>query len=162
MRAYSISTYIFIISLFLANTLLAQSNNQLHEEIQKLLSEQKLTGAVWTIVDSSGITTDCAGLKNAETKERFKPTDKVHIGSIAKTILAVGILHLATEGKINLDESVSKYLTDTKFINKWSATQTVTIRHLLDHTSGLGDAKLWHIFSTTSTPDSPPFRILSK
>ncbi len=155
MNIYSISTYFFIISLFLVNTILARSNNELHQDIEKLLLEQKLTGAVWTIVDSNGITTDCAGLKNAESKESFKPTDTVHIGSIAKTILAVGVLHLATEEKINLDESVSKYLTDTKFINKWNATNPVTIRHLLDHTSGLSDSKLWHIFSTSSTPNTP-------
>jgi len=49
MRAYGISTYIFIISLFLANTSLAQRNNQLHQDIEKLLLELKLTGAVWTI-----------------------------------------------------------------------------------------------------------------
>jgi len=152
MRAYGISTYIFIISLFFANTSLAQRNNQLNQDIEKLLLEQKLTGAVWTIVDSNGITTDCAGLKNAESKESFKPSDKVHVGSIAKTILAVGVLHLATEGKINLDESVSKYLTDTKFINKWNATNPVTIRHLLNHTSGLEDLRLWQMFSMKASP----------
>jgi len=66
--------------------------------------------------------------------------------------LAVGVLHLATEGKINLDESVSKYLTDTKFINKWNATTPVTIRHLLNHTSGLEDLRLWQMFSMKASP----------
>ncbi len=99
MRAYGISTYIIIIGLFLANTSLAQRNNQLHQDIEKLLSEQNLTCAVWTIVDSNGITTACAGLKNAESKESFKPSDKVHVGSIAKTILAVGVLHLSYRRK---------------------------------------------------------------
>jgi hypothetical protein len=42
-----------------------------------------------------------------KNKEIFNPDDKVHVDSIAKTILAVGILHLATERKIDLEESIS-------------------------------------------------------
>lgn len=145
----------FIFSLFFANTIIAQPNTQLHQDIEKLLAEQQLTGAVWTVVDSTGIKTDCAGFKNAEVKEKFKATDRVHVGSLAKTILAAGVLRLATEGRINLDEAVGKYLPNTQFINKWQVTNPVTIRHLLDHTSGLSDAKLWQIFSTSSTPNTP-------
>lgn len=147
---------IIIICLYIlpSNFSYGQNENILKNDVRNALKKEGLIGAVWTIVDSNGISTDCAGFKNAETKENFKPSDKVHIGSIAKTILAVGVLRLATDGKINLDESVSKYLTDTKFINRWNATNPVTIRHLLDHTSGLSDAKLWHIFSTSSTPNT--------
>jgi len=148
-------TSIFIFSLFFANAIIAQRNTQLHQDIEKLLVEQQLTGAVWTVVDSNGITIDCAGFRNTGSKAKFKATDRVHVGSLAKTILAVGVLHLATEGRINLDEAIGKYLPNTQFINKWEVANPVTIRHLLDHTSGLSDAKLWQIFSTSSTPNTP-------
>ncbi|MDJ1473483.1 serine hydrolase domain-containing protein [Cytophagaceae bacterium DM2B3-1] len=143
---------IFSFSTLTAQTVFAQ----LKQAIQKSLAEQELTGVVWSIVDSDGrIRTDCVGLKNTSTKEPLQPTDKVHVGSIAKTVLAAGILHLATEGKIRLDDPVTTYLPDINFINPWKESNPVTVRHLLDHTSGLSDIRLWHLFSTSADPHMP-------
>jgi len=119
------------------------------------LTEQKLSGAVWSIVSDKGeIISDAAGYKNLKSKLLLSPTDKVHVGSVCKTILAAGFLRMATLGLINLDDPVKKYLPNLPVENQWDKTNPVTIRHLLDHTSGLTDAKLWHVFSTTATPNT--------
>ncbi len=142
-------------SILILNQLYAQTTDKLNQKISKLLKEQNLTGCVWSIVDTTGkIYSDCEGLNNAETKKKFKHTDKVNVGSITKTVLAVGILHLATESIIKIDDPVNKYLPNIKFLNPWEATNPVTIRHLLNHSSGLGDMRIWHFFSTTSTPNT--------
>ncbi|HLM62267.1 MAG TPA: serine hydrolase domain-containing protein, partial [Pyrinomonadaceae bacterium] len=125
-------------------------------QIQRALDEEKLTGAVWTVVDSDQeIAVDAAGYKNLQTKEQLKPTDKVHIGSVTKTILAVGVLRLVSEGKINLNDPVEKYLPEINFDNKWSQANPVTVRHLLDHTSGLEDLRLWQMFTAKAASGSP-------
>jgi CubicO group peptidase (beta-lactamase class C family) len=77
------------------------------------------------------------------------------LGSVTKTLLAAGILRLASEGKINLDYSAEKYLVEISFDNKWSQTNPVTVRHLLDHTSGLEDLRLWQMFTAKAAPTSP-------
>jgi CubicO group peptidase (beta-lactamase class C family) len=69
--------------------------------------------------------------------------------------VAAGFLRMATLGLLNLDEPVKKYLPNLPIKNQFGNADPVTIRHLLDHTSGLADAKLWHVFSTTATPDTP-------
>jgi CubicO group peptidase (beta-lactamase class C family) len=54
------------------------------------------------------------------------------IGSVSKEFIAAGILLLAQDGRLSVDDKVSKYLTDAPA--SWSG---ITIRHLLTHTSGL-------------------------
>jgi CubicO group peptidase (beta-lactamase class C family) len=128
----------------------------LKNQINEALIEEGLTGAVWSVVDSSGkISFDAVGLNNKETGKQLKPTDKVHIGSITKTLIATGVLRLATEKKLDLNEPVEKYLLQLSFENPWKSSNPITIRHLLDHTSGLTDIRLWQIFSEKATADSP-------
>ena len=138
------------------NVSFAQKKEGLNNIIHTLLTEQKLAGAVWATVSEKGeIVTDAAGYKNTKSKVLLRPPDKVHVGSISKTILATGFLRLASLKLINLDDPVKKYLPDLPMTNRWQKTNPVTIRHLLDHTAGLTDAKLWHVFSTTSTANTP-------
>ncbi len=54
------------------------------------------------------------------------------IGSVSKQFTAAGILLLAQDGKLSVEDRISKYLTNTP--ESW---REVTIRHLLTHTSGI-------------------------
>ena len=53
-------------------------------------------------------------------------------GSVSKQFIATGIMLLAQDGRLRVDEPVSKYLEGTP--SSWSG---ITIRHLLTHTSGI-------------------------
>lgn len=143
------------LSMLFANIISGQTDARLKQEIEQALKEEGLTGAVWSVVDSDGkIASDTVGIKNLETNEFLKATDKVHIGSVTKTILAVGILRLVSENKIDLDAPVNKYLPEIDFQNEWNETNPVTVRHLLDHTSGLEDMRLWQMFTAEAAPNS--------
>ncbi len=58
-----------------------------------------------------------------------------NIGSISKTFCATAIMLLVDDGKVGLNEPVTKYLQD--FCMNDSRYQDITVRMLLDHTSGL-------------------------
>ena len=60
---------------------------------------------------------------------------RYHLGSSNKMLTAVGILQLAAEGRLALDDPIGKYLPD---FPEPDIAARVTIRHLLSHTSGLG------------------------
>jgi CubicO group peptidase (beta-lactamase class C family) len=60
---------------------------------------------------------------------------KFNIGSIGKTFTAVAIMQLVQAGKLRLSDTLGKFLPDYPFPEK----DVITIRHLLTHTSGLGD-----------------------
>lgn len=59
--------------------------------------------------------------------------------SISKPVTALGVLKLVEDGKIDLDANVNQYLRRWKIPdNQFTAKQKVTVRELLNHTSGIG------------------------
>jgi len=79
------------------------------------------------IVKSAGY-----GLANVELSVPATADTVYKIGSVSKQFIASGIMLLVKEGKIGLDDNVSKYLEGTP--DSW---KPITIRHLLTHTSGI-------------------------
>lgn len=73
-----------------------------------------------------------------DASKRVKLTDqyRFHIGSIAKEFPAVAIMMLKEQGKLSLDDKVSKYITD---LPAWA--NEISIKNLLQYTSGLPDLK---------------------
>lgn len=126
----------------------------LQRDLEAMLQAEKLAGAVWAVVTPAGVATGAAGSRHLPTAAPLRTTDKVHVGSVTKTMLALGVLRLATLGRIDLEAPLTRYLPDLPLRNPWP-TDPVTLRHLLDHTAGLEDARFWQIFSRQFTPDTP-------
>jgi len=150
-----IKSFILLLSVFFSNISVAQENNTLEEELKKIIASENLTGAVWSTVNDDLVTTGQIGLKNADTKEILENDDRVLIGSVTKTLIATGILRLASHGKLNIDAPVYKILTNITFDNPWGEKNPVTIRDLLNHTAGIEDSRFWQVFSTKSTSATP-------
>ncbi|MDX1555328.1 MAG: serine hydrolase domain-containing protein [Xanthomonadales bacterium] len=124
--------------------------------METVLVEEKLTGVAWALVHGPGEqTVGSAGLKDARDRTDFTVDTRFHVGSVTKSLLATGILRMVSQGLIELDLPVSRYIPKIPFANPWEDERPVTIRHLLDHTSGLNDAHLWQMFSERPTPDTP-------
>lgn len=78
------------------------------------------------------------GLADLNTKEKISSKTLFNLGSISKTFVAHGILILESEGKLSLNDPLSIYFP--RFKNKVLA-ESITIKHLLTHTSGLPDLR---------------------
>lgn len=72
------------------------------------------------------------GYANLETKTPATEDTVYRIGSITKQFTAAAILQLAEQGKLSLDDPVTKHLS-----NFSTGEREVTLRHLLQHTSGM-------------------------
>src|SRR6476620_4337761 len=81
------------------------------------------------------------GMANLEHSVPVTPETVFHIAGISKNILAAVVLQLVDEGKLRLDDDVTKYVPEAA-----AAVHHVTVRQLLNHTSG--------IYSFTSLPDA--------
>ncbi|PKI03518.1 hypothetical protein CXF81_01940 [Glaciecola sp. 33A] len=81
------------------------------------------------------------GLANIEYDIPNTRTTPFHMASVSKQFTAFAIVMLAQDGKLSLDEEIHKYLPELpKFEHK------VTVRHLLNHTSGIRDHwTLWQM-----------------
>jgi CubicO group peptidase (beta-lactamase class C family) len=74
------------------------------------------------------------GLANVEHGVPVKSETVFQSGSMGKQFTAAAVLTLVEDGRLSLDDKVSKYLPDAP--EGW---KEITVRHLLTHTSGLGD-----------------------
>ena len=77
------------------------------------------------------------GYSNLEKKEPLLNTHLHYLQSVSKTYMAVAILKLFEQGRINLDDDISKYLSSSSIGNL--ADKGITVRMLMNHTSGIPD-----------------------
>jgi D-alanyl-D-alanine carboxypeptidase len=67
----------------------------------------------------------------------MKPTDRMLAGSVGKTFAAATAMQLVKERKIGLDEKVEKYLGAQTWYSRLPNAKEITVRQLMNHTSGL-------------------------
>ncbi len=75
------------------------------------------------------------GCSDMENNENLKDSDLHYLQSVSKLYMAVTILKLSEEGKINLDATIGSYL-DKKTLGELQ-TKGITVKMLLNHTSGI-------------------------
>ena len=63
---------------------------------------------------------------------------RFRIGSVTKTFIATVLLQLSGENRLNLDDSIEKWLPGVIQGNGYDGNQ-ITIRQILNHTSGIAD-----------------------
>ena len=79
-----------------------------------------------------------AGVASIERETPLKTTDRHRIYSIAKTFTAIVTLQLVDEGVLALDDTVTRWLDDPA-VTRIPNVDRVTLRQLLNHTSGIYD-----------------------
>lgn len=144
------------LSIFPIASMGSATSNDLHADVERSLRDNGLTGAAWSLVTPEGIiAVDAAGVRDARSGEQLRLDDRIHIGSVTKTLLAAGVLRLVSEGRLALDSPIAQLLPQLAFDNPWQASDPIRLRHVLDHTAGLDDARLWQIFSLEPQVDTP-------
>jgi CubicO group peptidase (beta-lactamase class C family) len=126
---------LFVTIALLGSSLLAQSAlaDQVDKYVKAEMEKREIPGVALTIVrDGKTTKTAAYGFANLELKSPTRPETVFEIGSVTKQFTAACILVLQQEGKLSVDDKISKYLPDTP--PSWS---DITIRHLLNHTSGI-------------------------
>lgn len=133
----------FIIIFLLASaTMHAQSISQFPSSLDSVFNSffkpDEPGGAVLLVKNNKIIYQKGFGIADINTKEPVTTKTLFNIGSISKTFVAYGILRLASENKLSIDDHLYKYFPDFK--NKKIAQQ-VKLLHLLTHTSGIPDSR---------------------
>jgi len=153
-RLFQIPLVITLIA-FCGSSAAGASQAALQQDLENILVQQKLTGIAWVLLEEDGsVKPGAAGKRDMLSGRDFTIDTRFHVGSVTKSLLATGVLRLVTTGAVELDAPVSRYL-HLPIANPWAEGSAVTVRHLLDHTSGLDDARLWQLFSERPQPDTP-------
>jgi D-alanyl-D-alanine carboxypeptidase len=95
-------------------------------------------GATLGVVLANGESLRLAvGFSDREARTPMKPTDRLLAGSVGKTFAAATALQLIKEGKIGLDDKIEKYLGREQWFSRLPNAKEITVRQLMNHTSGL-------------------------
>jgi D-alanyl-D-alanine carboxypeptidase len=101
--------------------------------VQQEMNTHRIPGVALVVIrDGRAIKTAAYGLANLELSVPVQSNTVFEIGSLTKQFTAASLLLLQQQGKLSVDDRISKHLSDIP-----GAWTNITIRHLLTHTSGI-------------------------
>jgi CubicO group peptidase (beta-lactamase class C family) len=110
----------------------------LENAIPRSMKKHDIKGvAIGLIHDGEVVYLKGFGFADSEQETPVTENTIFQVASISKSVTAWGIMNLVEEGKLDLDEPVSKYLTRWTLPASTYDASGVTIRRLLSHTSGI-------------------------
>ncbi|TVX86778.1 serine hydrolase domain-containing protein [Paenibacillus agilis] len=102
------------------------------------ITKHGVVGAAAVTYNQGKVQGYASGKADITTGRKMGSDERFRIGSITKTFVATVVLQLAGENKLNLDDSVEKWLPGVVKGNGYDGNK-VTIRQLLNHTSGINN-----------------------
>ncbi|WP_210190018.1 serine hydrolase domain-containing protein [Ensifer adhaerens] len=128
--------------MLLASPALADNQNaplsaRLDPVIDRAIADKRIVGTVILVArDGEVVYARAAGLADREAGRAMKQDDIFRFASVTKPFVTAAAMRLVEDGRITLDDPVSKWLPDFKptFDGK---PATILVRHLLNHTAGL-------------------------
>ena len=69
------------------------------------------------------------------------------VGSLSKSLIALGVMRLVDQGKLDLDRPLREIVPDVRIDNPWEAVAPVTLAECLEHTAGFDDIRFNEIFT---------------
>lgn len=113
---------------------------QLTSAIQQEMRAFYIPGAAVAVVEGGKITYAAGfGSKHPYYNEPMKPTTLFRIGSVTKTLTAIGLLQLVDQELVNINSPITDYIPDFSFSHDPNWAPSITVRNLLTHTSAIAD-----------------------
>ncbi|MEO3854145.1 serine hydrolase domain-containing protein [Acrocarpospora sp. B8E8] len=167
MSMFRARTGLLVVALAVAGTALttpasAADRDRSHAKLQRALDQAVANsggpGIVAEIRDGRSTPWfGTAGVADMTTGRKRKSGEHFHIGSFTKAFTGTVVLQLVAEGKLSLDDTVAKWLPGVVEEYLGADGTKITIRQLLNHTSGLPDAILGQ---ETPRPEAPGKRFI--
>src|SRR5882672_1068525 len=130
-----------------------ESFARLDQFVEQYMRDMNSPGMTLVLVDREGVQrVTTYGLSDLDRQRELKTDELFHIGSISKSFIALCLLQLHDEGKLDLNRPIVEYLP---WFRIDSAFAPITTHHLLSHTSGLAGEQL-PVF-----PSDPSYRHLA-
>src|SRR6266853_4888233 len=125
-----------------------KSVEELKKAMKDVLDKEHVPGAGVALV-ANGEVLWCSGIGEADiaAKRAINCDTEFRVGSISKTFVALALLKLQEEGRINLYARLQDVVPEIPFRNRWEAMRPVRIVHLLEHTAGFDDMEPSEVYN---------------
>jgi len=129
---------------------------ELRKAMKDVLDKEHVPGAGVALV-ANGQVLWCGGVGEADiaAKRAVGCDTEFRVGSISKTFVALALLKLQEEGKINLYARLQDVAPEIPLKNRWEAAHPVRIVNLLEHTAGFDDMEPSEVYNVHDRYDFP-------
>jgi CubicO group peptidase (beta-lactamase class C family) len=126
---------------------------RLSDELRDTLEASGMVGSSWAFVkDGVVVARETFGFADLETGRRVDEATIFHWASITKTLTGIAIMQLRDRGRLKLDDPILHYVPELREVhNPFGPLESITLRHLLSHSSGFrnstwpwGGGEPWH------------------
>ncbi|MFO0921158.1 MAG: serine hydrolase domain-containing protein [Pirellulales bacterium] len=120
-----------------------QHSPEIQQVEQNYLDKKEVAGVVTLVASDQGILhLHAAGSADLSRSAPMQTDSIFWIASMSKPVTGACMMILVDQGKVSLDDPITKYLPEMKDLKtKDGKTVNITIRHLLTHTSGMDELK---------------------
>ena len=158
MKIFKLLNIIVFASLCLFNIEVINAQDLKSQVDEYLLSHSQPNApgaSVLIAKDGKAIYKKAVGMANLELNVPLSTDNVFEIGSITKQFTAVTILMLEEQGKLKIEDEITKYIPDYPTNGK-----TITIHHLLNHTSGIKSYTSMESFMKHARTDMTPTELI--
>jgi CubicO group peptidase (beta-lactamase class C family) len=136
---------------------------ELQKAMKDVLDKAHLPGAGVALV-SNGALLWCGGFGKADlgSGRDVGCETEFRVGSISKSFVALALLKLEEEGKINLEARLEDVAPEVPFKNRWESSNPVRIVNLLEHTAGFDDMQASEIYNFKDPYDFPLLEVFKR
>lgn len=138
-----------ILVFVLASKGLGQTADKVDDYVNGEMKKRQIPGLALLVVrDGKVVRSQGYGFSNVELQVPVKPETVFQSGSVGKQFTAAAVMMLVEEGKVGLDDRITKYFPQAP-----AAWNQVTVRQLLSHTAGFTDYPKGFNFRVDRTED---------
>ena len=140
-----------------------QTLEEVQKAIQTALDKNHAPGVSVALV-SHGELLWCGGIGLADfaSKRAIICDTEFRVGSISKTFVALALLKLQEEGKINLEARLRDVAPEIPVNNRWESSHPVRIVNLLEHSAGLDDMEAAEVYNVRDPYDYPLLEVFKR
>lgn len=147
-------TFSFLLALILFVPLRSQQADSLMnldrllDSLENIMEDRGMPGLMLTLIrDDSVIYSGGLGYANMEEEIAVNDQHLFRLGSITKSFVSLALIKLQREGKIDLNQPLKEVAPEVNFINPWSETHPLRVRHIIEHTAGFNDMELHTMYN---------------
>lgn len=135
----------------------------LQKAVKDVVDKAHIPGAGIALV-SNGELLWCGGIGKADVASGrdIACNTEFRVGSVSKTFVALALLKLQEEGKINLESRLQDVAPEIRVENQWESTNPIRIVNLLEHTAGFDDMSPAEVYNFNDPYDFPLLEVFKR
>lgn len=137
--------------------------DELRARIAAIMEREHIPGAGIALVEDGRVTwAGGIGLADRESRVPVTAQTLFRVGSITKCFLALALMRLVEQGRLDLDAPVAQLAPEIAIENRWAAEQPITVAQLLEHTSGFDEMRPNEAFAPPEAEAMPLHDVLAR